>query len=114
MVARIVTGLTKSVSLFNLYRECGWVPLMERRKEQKLVFMYKAINGIVPSYLTDHIPPLVRETTNYPLRNDNNVTFPLHVPKSYTGHAFPLLYLYGTLLMKTCAKPAVWQHLNIS
>ena len=30
--ARIVTGLTRSVSLFNLYRACGWVPLMERRK----------------------------------------------------------------------------------
>ena len=74
--ARIVTGLTRSVSLFNLYRECGWVPLMERRKEQKLVFMYKAIYGIVPSYITDHIPPLVRETTNYPLRNNNNVTVP--------------------------------------
>ena len=74
--ARIVTGLTRSVSLFNLYREYGWVPLMERKKEQKLVFMYKSINGIVPSYITDHIPPLVRETTNYPLRNNNNVTVP--------------------------------------
>ena len=77
--ARIVTGLTKSVSFFNLYRECGWVPFMEKRKEQKLAFMYKTINGIVPSYtsyIIDHIPPLVRETTNYPPRNNNNVTVP--------------------------------------
>ena len=42
--ARIVTGLTRSVSLVNLYRECGWVPLHTRRKEQKLAFMYKAVN----------------------------------------------------------------------
>ena len=34
--ARIVTGLTRSVSLDKLYRECGWVALSERRKNQKL------------------------------------------------------------------------------
>ena len=39
--ARIVTGLTRSVSLENLYRECGWIPLSERRRQQKLAFMYK-------------------------------------------------------------------------
>ena len=39
--ARIVTGLIRSVSLFNLYRECGWVPLMERRKEQQVGFLQK-------------------------------------------------------------------------
>ena len=30
--ARIVTGLTRSVSLENLYAECGWSSLAERRK----------------------------------------------------------------------------------
>ena len=30
--ARIVTGLTRSVSLENLYRECGWLSLSERCK----------------------------------------------------------------------------------
>ena len=30
--ARIVTGLTRSVSLENLYKECGWEALSERRK----------------------------------------------------------------------------------
>ena len=39
--ARIVTGLTRSVSLENLYRECGWLSLSERRKQQKLNFMYR-------------------------------------------------------------------------
>ena len=29
--ARIVTGLTRSVSLEDLYRECGWSSLSERR-----------------------------------------------------------------------------------
>ena len=30
--ARIVIGLTRSVSIDSLYRECGWVTLEERRK----------------------------------------------------------------------------------
>ncbi|MCG7882866.1 MAG: hypothetical protein JAY96_14895 [Candidatus Thiodiazotropha endolucinida] len=74
--ARIVTGLTRSVSLENLYRECGWEPLSDRRNYQKLAFMYKVRNDLVPSYITDLIPPLVREVTNYPLRNSNDITVP--------------------------------------
>ena len=72
--ARIVTGLTRSTSLDNLYRECGWVSLSERRKFQKLCFMYKCNNGQVPRYISDLIPPLVSEISNYPLRNRANLS----------------------------------------
>ena len=34
--ARIVTGLTTSVSFENLYRECGWVSLEERRRQPEI------------------------------------------------------------------------------
>ena len=71
--ARIVTGLTRSVSLENLYRECGWIPLSERRRQQKLTFMYKTFNNLVPVYKTDLIPPLTGDVSNYPLRNSNNI-----------------------------------------
>ncbi|MCG8097314.1 MAG: hypothetical protein JAZ17_27465 [Candidatus Thiodiazotropha endolucinida] len=74
--ARIVTGLTRSVSLDNLYRECGWVSLLERRRQQKLVLMYKSINGLVPAYISDIIPPLVGEANAYNLRNQANITVP--------------------------------------
>ena len=74
--ARIVTGLTRSVSLVNLYRECGWVPLHIRRKEQKLAFMYKAVNDLTPEYISDLIPHFVRDVTNYSLRNNNNLRVP--------------------------------------
>ena len=50
--ARIVTGLTRSVSIANLYRECGWQCLESRRKAQKLSFMYKASHNMIPSYIT--------------------------------------------------------------
>ena len=38
--ARIVTGLTRSVSLDNLYRECGWVSLAERRRKTQAAKTY--------------------------------------------------------------------------
>ena len=47
-----------------------------RRKQHKLTFMYRSANMLVPSYITDLIPPVVRETTNYPLRNQNNIATP--------------------------------------
>ena len=47
-----------------------------RRKQQKLNFMYRSVNGLVPTYITDLIPPVIRETTNYPLRNQTNITTP--------------------------------------
>ena len=37
--ARIVTGLTCSVSLENLFLECGWQSLKDRRETQKMFFL---------------------------------------------------------------------------
>ena len=87
--AMIVTGLTRSVSLQNLYRECGWKSLFERRNNHKFCFMYKSVNGQWPSYITDIIPPLVRETTNYPLRNQNNITVPFCRTELYRKSCIP-------------------------
>ena len=74
--ARLVTGLTRSVSLENLYKECGWATLSQRRQQHKLSFMYNVNTGMVPSYIQDLIPPLVSEVTDYPLRNTRNITVP--------------------------------------
>ena len=45
---RFVKGLTRSVSLENLYEECGWQTLSSRWKNTKLCFMYKVSNSLVP------------------------------------------------------------------
>ena len=71
--ARIVTGLTRSISIAYLYKECGWDSLADRRYFQKLCFMYKCSNNLVPDYISDIIPPLVHEVSDYPLRNRNNL-----------------------------------------
>ena len=43
--ARIVTGLTRSVSLDKLFKECGWLSHLERRRQQKLNFMFQVHQG---------------------------------------------------------------------
>ena len=49
--ARVVTGLTLSVSLQNLYREVNWLSLAERRKYQKLLCMFRVNKDNVPNYI---------------------------------------------------------------
>ena len=70
--ARIVTGLTRSVSLENLYKECEWEALSVRRNNSKLCFMYKVSNGLVPQFIEELIPPLVGNRSQYQLRNSQN------------------------------------------
>ena len=66
------------MSLENLFTECGWTTISKRRQHYKLSFMYKVNNGIVPSYIQDLIPPLGNEISNYPLRNNRNISVPFN------------------------------------
>ena len=76
----------------------GWVTLSERRKNQKLYFMYKALNGHVPPYVSDIIPPHIRETTNYPLRNRDNITVPFCRTEQFRNSCIPSsVLLWNTL-----------------
>ena len=74
--ARLVTGLTRSVSLEKLFKECRWATLLQRRQQHKLSFMYNVNAEIVSQYIQDLIPPLVSEVSDYPLRNTRNITVP--------------------------------------
>ena len=40
--------------------------------------MYNVNSGTVPSYIRDLIPPLVSEISDYPLRNNRNISVPLN------------------------------------
>ena len=50
--ARIVTGLTRSTSIVNLHIEYDWDSLANRRCFQKMCFMYKCSNNLVPDYIS--------------------------------------------------------------
>ena len=65
--ARLVTGLMRSVSFENMYKECGWLTPSQKRQHHKLSFVYNVIAGLVPSYISDLIPPLVSQISDYPL-----------------------------------------------
>ena len=71
--ARIVTGLTRSTSLINLYTEIGWLSLSDRRKYQKLILTFKIINGQVPNFLCQQFPSTVGNSTIYSLRNSLDI-----------------------------------------
>ena len=71
-----VTGLAGSVSLKNLYKECGWTTLSQRRQQHKLSSMYNVNTGMVPSYIQYLITPLFSEISDHHLRNNGNISFP--------------------------------------
>ena len=50
--ASIVTGLQKGTSRVKLYGELGWDSLQNRRKKQKLILMFKALQRELPNYIT--------------------------------------------------------------
>ena len=70
--ARIATGVTKLVSLTNLYKEIGWESLSKRRSNHKLTLLYKMINHLTPIYLSSLIPAQVSSASRYNLRNAQN------------------------------------------
>ena len=71
--ARIASGTTKLVSIEHLYSEIGWDTLEARRRKQKLTLFYKMVHNLTPNYLTSLIPSTVNETSNYNLRNSNDI-----------------------------------------
>jgi hypothetical protein len=74
--ARISPGLTAFSSRDSVYKETGWEKISSRRERKKLCLMYNMYHGHAPSYLCDLLPPLVRDVTNYPVRNRNDYNLP--------------------------------------
>ena len=69
-----MTGLTRSCSLYLLYKEIGWISLDDRRKYQKLVMAFKIKHGLTPEYLCSIFPESVGLMTPYNLRNNSDLT----------------------------------------
>ena len=63
-------------TVFNLYKEIGWLKLEDRRKYQKRVLTFKIRNNMVPDYLSTLFPRQVRESVQYNLRNQNDFVIP--------------------------------------
>ena len=61
--------------------------------------MYKCSNNLVPDYISNIIPPLVGEVSNYPLRNRQNIAS---------------MHTRTEIFRKSCIPSAVsdWNYLN--
>ena len=87
--ALVCTGAYKHTKNTNLMHEVGWTSLGTRRSMQKACVMYKIQNNLAPAYLIDKCPQLVSETSNYNLRNAENVSLPLGKKTCYFNSFYP-------------------------
>jgi len=67
----LITGAYKKTKHDLLLSECGLESLSIRRKQKKLIMLYKIINNLVPQYLRDVCPQLTQTRHDYMLRNIN-------------------------------------------
>jgi hypothetical protein len=65
--ARIVCGFPCYASIASIYKETGW-------EVKNLTLFYNILNNLAPEYISDLIPPTVSETSNYYLRNSQNIS----------------------------------------
>ena len=99
---RIVTGLTRSANLYNLYHEVGWLTLSERRKYQKLVLAYKNTHNMVPQYLSSVFPQKFGNSVGYNLRNEADFALPPCRTALYENSCVPsIISLWNNLPMNS-------------
>ena len=60
----IITGAIKGFSGERVYKELGLESLCDRRWYRKLVFFYKIVKGLAPSYLQSYLLPDNERTYN--------------------------------------------------
>ena len=51
--ARVITGLPYTIRSKEIRKQLGWSSLLEMRKQQKAIMVYKIVNGLAPSYMAD-------------------------------------------------------------
>ena len=86
---RIVTGCTKRSNVANLYKECNWETLSERRDKHVLKMMYRINHKLTPSYLFDILPSKFGEIANYNLRHAQNFNLPATRTESFKQSFIP-------------------------
>ena len=86
---RIVTGATARSNINNLYEETGWPTLSERRLFHVHKLMYKMVNELAPSYLSDLLPDTVGQRVTYGLRNEAELRMPFTRTESFRRSFIP-------------------------
>ena len=63
-------GFLVTLSIAYIYKSTGWDQLKVRREVKNITLVYNILNNLAPEYL----PPTVSETSNYYLRNSQNMS----------------------------------------
>ena len=106
--ARIATGLPSFASIYSIYIKTGWEKLKIRREVRKLVLFYKIVNGQIPDYSTELVPPTVADTNNYNLRNSLSISQPSYRLFTYQQSYFPsTTKLWNTLDLNLRQLPTI-------
>ena len=82
-------GLPSFASINYIDIETRWEKLKTRREVRKLFLFYKIVNGQVPDYLTELVPPTVGDTNNYNIRKTK-----------YFTTIIPIIYISTVLFSK--------------
>ena len=80
--ARIITGASYLIRSNDVLDQLGWLNLAEQRQYQKAIMMFKIINGLTPSYLSDMFTR-TSSLSDYGLRS-SRMNFEL--PKNRTNY----------------------------
>jgi hypothetical protein len=74
------------------------ISVSKRKVRRYSSLFYKIINGQVPDYLTELVPPTVADTNNYNLRNRLNISQPSPRLSTHQQSYFPsTIKLWNTL-----------------
>ena len=73
---RITCGATNRSNINLLYKDTQWQSLDSRRKFHGLKMLFKMINGLCPTYLSELLPRKVQECHGFNLRNGNDYVLP--------------------------------------
>ena len=96
--ARIISGCSKLVSLSDLREECSWELLSERRRKHKLILFFKMVKGVAPIYLSNLVPQLNSDISNYNLCNFTNLYSIACRTSLYKSSFLPLVVYEWNLL----------------
>ena len=86
---RTVIGTVKGTSHETIYLESGFTSLAERRKKHKIIMFFKIVNGLVPNFLKEYLPPLASSINPYHRRRPSERRPPPAKSEIYKQSFFP-------------------------
>ena len=113
-MAQIITGASSLTRSNDVLDQFGWLNLAEQRQYQKVIMMFKIINGLTPSYLS-YMFTRTSSLSDYGLRF-SRMNFKL--PNNRTNYFKKALHLrvqkFGTIFQMLLRKKNPWIHLRVN